>query len=227
MSQSLILKGIRDGLLLTLDDSEWEQEALPGLLARIDQNRDFFRGARLTLQLGSRALSAAELGRLRDVLSDRDVSLWCVLTDSASTLDSARALGLETSLPSPAPSVEAESAFDTGVGGEEAVLVRRTLRSGNRVQFSGHVVVLGDVNPGAEIVAGGNVIVWGRLRGVVHAGAAGDNSAIVCALDLLPTQLRIGEHIAVSPERRGPPAPEMAKVRDGRLIAERWNVAKE
>jgi septum site-determining protein MinC len=88
------------------------------------------------------------------------------------------------------------------------------------------VVILGDVNPGAEIIAGGNVVVWGRMRGVVHAGAAGDESAVVCALDLAPTQLRIASHIGVSPDRSGPPRPEMAHVREGRLIAEGWQPEK-
>jgi septum site-determining protein MinC len=83
-------------------------------------------------------------------------------------------------------------------------------------------VVIGDVNPGSEIIAGGNVVVWGRLRGVVHAGAKGDSAAVVCALDLSPTQLRIADQIAVSPERRGGPRPETARIREGRLVAEVW-----
>jgi septum site-determining protein MinC len=104
----------------------------------------------------------------------------------------------------------------------EAVFLQRTLRSGQSVRHPGHVVVLGDVNPGAEIVAGGHVLVWGRLRGVVHAGAAGDASATVAALDLAPTQLRIAGQIAVSPQRRGAVRPEVALIRDGQLVAEPW-----
>ena len=90
------------------------------------------------------------------------------------------------------------------------------------MRHPGHVVVLGDVNPGAEIVAGGHVLVWGRLRGVVHAGAAGDANATVAALDLAPTQLRIAGYIAVSPPKRGTVRPEVALIRDGHLVAEPW-----
>jgi len=90
------------------------------------------------------------------------------------------------------------------------------------VRHPGHVVVLGDVNPGAEIIAGGHVLVWGRVRGVVHAGAGGDGTATVAALDLAPTQLRIAGHIAVSPKRRGAVRPEVALIRDGHLVAEPW-----
>jgi septum site-determining protein MinC len=117
--------------------------------------------------------------------------------------------------------------IDSDLIGEEAVLMRRTLRSGQTLRHPGHVVILGDVNPGAEIVAGGHVLIWGRMRGVVHAGAAGDETATVCALDLTPTQLRIAGHISVSPERRGPGRPEMAHVREGQLIAESWQPEKQ
>ena len=105
-----------------------------------------------------------------------------------------------------------------------AVLVRRTLRSGQTVRHTGHIVVIGDVNPGAEIIAGGDVVVWGRLRGTVHAGAGGDDDAVVCALVLAPTQLRIGSHIARSPG--GEPGrrilPEVASVQGDQIVAKPW-----
>ncbi|MBU4224603.1 MAG: septum site-determining protein MinC, partial [Chloroflexi bacterium] len=81
---------------------------------------------------------------------------------------------------------------------------------------------MGDVNPGAEIVASGSILVWGRLRGVVHAGAQGDVNAVVCALELTPTQLRIAGEIAVSPKRKGKVQPEIARLKDGILVAEPW-----
>jgi septum site-determining protein MinC len=104
----------------------------------------------------------------------------------------------------------------------DAVYVQRTLRSGFKLQHPGHVVVVGDVNPGAEIIAGGDVVVWGRLKGMVHAGAQGDENAIVCALDLSPTQLRIADQISIPPQRRGKPHPEMARIQDGQVLAELW-----
>lgn len=108
-------------------------------------------------------------------------------------------------------------------GGEAAVLVKRTLRSGFSLQHEGHVIIIGDVNPGAQIIASGDVLVWGRLRGVVHAGAEGDEGAQVCALDLSPTQLRIAGQIAITPQRRGKTQPEMARIQDGQVVAEPWN----
>lgn len=220
MVASISIKGIRDGLLITLPEGSWP-EVQAALLGTIDQQGAFFHGARVALQLGERELGAAELGALRDRLSEREVQLWAVLSDSDTTRTAAADFGLATALTS--GSATEERAPATDLPADSAVLVARTLRSGHRLHHAGHVVVIGDVNPGAEIVAGGNVVVWGRLRGVVHAGAAGDSDAVVCALDLSPTQLRIADHIAVSPERRGKARPEIAFVRDGQLVAESWN----
>jgi septum site-determining protein MinC len=115
--------------------------------------------------------------------------------------------------------------FDDEIVGSEGILIRRTLRGGRVIRTPGHVVVVGDVNPGAEIIAGGDIVVWGRLRGVVHAGAMGDESCVICALDLQPTQLRISSLISVSPptNKRRKPRPERAYIQDGQIKAEDWN----
>ena len=84
------------------------------------------------------------------------------------------------------------------------------------------VVIVGDVNPGSEIIAAGDVIVWGRLRGLVHAGAMGDETAAICALELTPTQLRIADQIAVAPDQRGSVVPERAAIRAGQIVAQSW-----
>ena len=90
------------------------------------------------------------------------------------------------------------------------------------MEFSGHVVVLGDINPGAEVVADGSVIIWGRLRGAVHAGAKGDNSAVVCALDLLPIRLQVADQVLNNSTRKETGKPEMAFISDQRVIVETW-----
>jgi septum site-determining protein MinC len=193
------------------------------LLQSIDEQVDFFRGARLALQMEERILRAAELGSLRDALAEREVNLWAILSSSDLTKAAAADLGLAQDLTQQLTlDPEDDTPFETSLYGDDAVLVQRTLRSGHSLRHPGHVTVLGDVNPGAEIIAGGNVVVWGRLRGVVHAGAIGNKDAMVCALDLSPTQLRIADQIAVSPTRRGRPKPEIARLRNGQLTAEEW-----
>ncbi|NOR89172.1 MAG: septum site-determining protein MinC [Anaerolineales bacterium] len=224
MKPSLTVKGIQNGLLITLPAGEWSK-VTNLLLETVATQDDFFRGARLAIQMEDRALGAAELGSLRSALAEHEVTLWAILSTSETTQSAAADLGLSRDLET-RHSEDDDIPVDTQLPGEEAVLLQRTLRSGHSVRHPGHVVVIGDVNPGAEIIAGGHVVVWGRLRGVVHAGAAGDESAMVCALDLAPTQLRIAGHITVSPSRRGKPKPERAFIRDDQLIAEPWQVGR-
>ena len=216
------IKGIREGLLITVGDGGTWEAAQQALLATIGERADFFNGARVALDVGSRPIKAAQLGKLRDRLGDFGITLWAVVSESPKTQETARSLGLETHLAKPRPGqvVRPIAAHPTG---EDALLVRRTMRSGMKVEFDGHVVVLGNVHAGAEIIAGGDIIVWGRLKGVAHAGANGNTAAVVCALDLSPTQLRIAHLIATAPPRRGKPTPEMAAVKDGQVVAEPWD----
>lgn len=214
------IKGIREGLLVTLNEDSWP-ESRSVLLDHLQEQTDFLRGGRLILDVGNQVLRAAELGQLRDELADTGISLWAVLSFSQVTLQNAQALGLATRINAPAPARAAASAT-TDLTGESAVLVQRTLRSGFSLQHTGHVTVIGDVNPGAEIIAGGNVVVWGRLRGMVHAGAEGDTNAVVCALELSPTQLRIAGQISITPSRHGKPHPEIARLVDSQVVAGPW-----
>jgi septum site-determining protein MinC len=94
-----------------------------------------------------------------------------------------------------------------------------TLRGGQVLHHTGNIVVVGDVNPGAELIATGDILVFGRLGGIAHAGAQSDESARIYALDLSPTQLRIATFIAADAEskRSRPAVAEAALVRDGRI----------
>ena len=92
-----------------------------------------------------------------------------------------------------------------------------TLRGGRSLQQVGTIVVVGDVNPGAEIVATGDIVVFGALRGTAHAGAQGDASARVYALELAPTQLRIAALIATGDDARRKREPEVAFVQGERI----------
>ncbi|HSK87779.1 MAG TPA: septum site-determining protein MinC [Anaerolineales bacterium] len=222
-TNSLIqIKGLRDGLLVSLDDAPWEEQRV-ALLAQVDSQQTFFQGARLALDVASQVLHVNELVELRDQLSERGISLWAVISESPTTEKTAQLLGLATRISKPRPEENRHFSVEN-LGEETALFLSRTLRSGTRIEFSGHVVVLGDVNPGAEIIAEGNVIIWGRLRGMVHAGAKGNRSAIICALDLSPTQLRIAEEVSAILKPRENPEPEMARInKDGKLQAELWS----
>jgi septum site-determining protein MinC len=219
-AKDIEVKGIKNGILIEIKEGEWEVKQ-GSLLEYIDQNLAFFEGARLVLDVGDRVINSPNLASLRNLLSDREIKLWAILSTSLVTERASQDLGLAINVDQSTPAPDKEP-IDSSLEGEAAVFLQRTLRSGHKVKHPGHIIILGDVNPGAEIVAGGNVIVWGRLRGVVHAGAMGDTNAVVCSLDLAPTQLRIADKISVSPPKKGKPRPEIAQLENGQVTAHDW-----
>ena len=100
---------------------------------------------------------------------------------------------------------------------------RGTIRSGQRIEFEGSVIILGDVNGGAEVIAEGNVVVLGTLRGFAHAGAKGNRSAFVAAESISPTQLRIADVIMKHEIVKGDMelGYEIASIKMGEIVIEK------
>ncbi|MGB9871176.1 MAG: septum site-determining protein MinC [Anaerolineae bacterium] len=222
--EPIAIKGTRQGLLITLGEGPWEAQ-MEALARRLEKGAAFFRGGRAALDVGSRPLDEARIRQVRDLLARHEVDLWAVQSTADATILAAVRLGISPILGPEEAAGKTESPREGEVATLPAggLVVERTVRSGQRIEHPGDVIVIGDVHAGAEIIAGRHVIVWGKLHGVVHAGALGDESAVVCALDLAPTQLRIADHIARSPEeRRRRPVPEMARVHRGRIEAVPW-----
>jgi len=214
------IKGLRDGLLATFAEADWEDQC-SALLTQIDDRSAFFQGARLALDVGTQALKVNNLVTLRDRLSERNVALWAVLSESPTTEHTSQLLGLATRISKPRPEEQKRSEV---VAEDTALYINKTLRSGKRVEFPGNVVIMGDVNAGAEVIADGNVMVWGRVRGMIHAGAKGDRTATICALDLSATQLRIADEVSAMLKPQKNPKPEVASINDeGWLQAELWH----
>ena len=114
-----------------------------------------------------------------------------------------------------------ESRPDADKKDVQMLVVNRTLRGGQEVQSQGSVLILGNVNPGAQVIAGGSIDIRGTCRGIVHAGAYGDKDAIIIADHLMPVQIRIADVIAQSPEQyEKPELAERASVQDGRIVIE-------
>ena len=229
MQEELIaIKGVNDGLLIALSPTEKWQMVTDHLAARIDEKADFFAGANITIALGARPVPKYELSSLKALLERRGLSLSLVQSESETTRKSATALQVATensnarpAQTSTAPTPQETAPVNPEETGTYGTLFRRTLRSGRTIHSEGHIVVYGDVNPGAKVIAAGDIIIWGKLRGYVHAGAMGDESALVCALDMSPSQLRIAGHLVTSPPgKRGNVMPEVAFVRDGQIIVE-------
>jgi septum site-determining protein MinC len=213
MSETVRLKGVRDGLLATLSGGEWESQR-DDLLMVIAARPAFFAGVRLALDVGATVWRVRALSALRDALSERQIHLWAVLSESPVTEKTAQLLGLATRLSTPQPLQGRRAAARTTEPKPADRWVTRTVRSGVRLEAPGNVVIIGDVNPGGEVVAGGSILIWGRLRGVAHAGAEGDVSARIYALDMRPQQVRIADAAATGAEIG---VPGQAWLEDGRV----------
>jgi septum site-determining protein MinC len=217
------IKGTRKGLAITLGEGDWRQ-LMGELEQRLTLGDAFFGGSQVNVHLGERDLDQPQLEQLIQVLANHNIEVERLHTESRMAVQAAQSLGVRLGLPEPAHS-RLPPPLPTG-DWSDGVLLHRTLRSGQSLRQPGHVVIVGDVHAGAEVIAGGDVVVWGRLRGMVHAGAMGDDRALVCALELRPTQLRIASFIATSPDERESqsPGPEVASVADGQIVAVPWTI---
>jgi septum site-determining protein MinC len=204
--------GTDSGLLMRL---EWDAP-LPQLLVELEehlqQSRSFFEGARVLLEIGRQPVLKHDMEQLAIVLARYGVILQGVIpaADNRDRL-----------FPPPAPLATLPLAPDPQT---TLRFERRTIRSGEKIAGEGHVVIVGDVNPGAEVIAGHNIFVWGSLKGSAYAGVPDHEDAVIAALHLAPIQLRIAGYIARPPESRPHTAstPELARIDQQAIVVETW-----
>jgi len=227
---SIAIKGTRSGLLLTLEAVMPFSELLQALAQRIEESPTFFRGASLTVDTTQRALRVSERLQLEKLLAQYQMSIAAgasekerkaakTITLSPETPQAARTTQNVTQKVTQDLATEQRDPRDH----DDILYLHRTVRSGQAIHHHSSVVILGDVNPGAEIVAGGDIIVWGVLRGMVHAGYPDNEQALVCSLQLSPVQLRIAHLLSRPPEGfEAQPRPEVATIRQGQIVVEAW-----
>lgn len=203
------------GLLVRMD---WGVP-LPQLLVEIEEHIQkspaFFADAKVFLEVDTQPVMQHEMEQLGVVLSRHGLTLQGVVSATS------RVEGM--SRPQPAP--EQPKVITPVVDGKGALVVEhRTVRSGEKVASEGHLIIMGDVNPGAEVIAENNIIVWGSLKGTAYAGVPNHEDAVIAALHLTPIQLRIASHIARSPDARPVTSavPELARIDQNEIVVESW-----
>lgn len=197
----IVLKGNRDGLnvIINMEKFNGYNDMQDALLAKMNRASKFYKGSTIKIVTELKLISEKELSMLKDILFDKFLIKDCIFEDKE----------------------EKNQKMFTGIYEGRTKFLRRTVRSGESINYPGNLVVLGDVNPGSEIYSGGNVIVFGRLRGQVYAGTSGNERAIVAALMLEPAILKIGDIITRSPDDGSKSFyPEVAKIKDGKIIVE-------
>lgn len=177
------LKGVGDGFWITLDPSRPEQLLKDQLVMLFERLKHLAVNARVVIDPGGIEGYDELVQRLSDFLKTRfDVGI-------VSKPPEKRQVAVERIR---------QRDLDRGWTRHksEVLMLRGRVRSGQKVEAKNHVLITGDVNPGAQIIAGGDILIMGRLLGHVHAGYPDDQSAIILALDFRPTQLQIGEYAA-------------------------------
>lgn len=212
-----LIKGLKEGILITFTEADLE-ESLLALNAHIKTQSSFFNGAKVILEFGGLELDVKKLSSVRKDLADAGITLTTVISENAKTKRSGELLGIEVN-----PDPEAKKSTGKPIRSDAPLWHQKTVRSGTKIEHAGNVIIIGDINPGAEVIATGSIIVWGKVKGFIHAGKNGDTTAFISALDLRPTQLRIAELAAVSPPSEEKIEPETVKIVDGQLLAEPWD----
>lgn len=249
------IKGRPGGVSLELGEGEWHELMLL-LEERLQAAEGFFRGGRVLLDVSSRPLVEEQLRQVKQILETHEMQLAVVRSQVERTLQAALEVGISTTVedtqealvvqeppliaPDGPPNAYAPSPYaplpEVVPNRPNHFVHRGSLRSGQVLRKTESIVVIGDVNPGAQVVSGGDIMVWGRLRGIAHAGAQGNRRAVVAAIDFVPTQLRIANLTAIAPEQKKTRGflfwkkeperqPEIARVIDGRIVVEPWDEA--
>lgn len=187
MSQLVILKSNPHGINLILDPGIPFRELKEEILKKFQESDKFFRNARIALSFEGRDLSKEEECELVNLIAkNTSIEIVCII-DKDEAHDQFYASKIQE--------------FDDSQSGRTGEFYKGTLRSGQVIECENSLIVLGDVNPGAKIIAKGNIVVLGSLKGNAYAGAAGDETAFVAALDMDPVQIKIGDVIGRSADK--------------------------
>ncbi|WP_017653036.1 septum site-determining protein MinC [Fortiea contorta] len=159
-----------------------------------------------------RLLDGRQLQALSEVLGETQLQLKSVTTSRRQTAIASVSSGYSVEQIQRETSLSSESKV-TPKPLADALYLEMTVRSGVEIRHPGTVIIFGDLNPGGIVVADGDILVWGRLRGVAHAGADGNRECLIMALQMEPTQLRIADAVARAPEKSPSQfSPEVAHV---------------
>jgi len=193
-NNAVIFNGRKDGIIILLDNEVPFKEICDVLTMKMSEARDFFRDGRSAITFRGRDMSEVQEQELLDIIASQ--------SDLSITFAQSAGLGYNPIESNARPvatekvNTEHEETLTktiTTFNENPTMYKTESMRSGQSVRYAGSVVVMGDVNPGAEVIAEGNVIVMGKLLGLAHAGSSGVPGCFVSAIRMQPTQLRIGD----------------------------------
>jgi len=168
-------KGTKDGIIALIDLSYSFNTVIKAIEKKISEREDFFRGGTIKFLPTIGTLTDIEKSEIENLLQNKfNINSEFIMKEDFEK----RKIGEEKR-----------------ISEKEFLIVRKILRSGQSIEFHGNVILIGDVNEGAEIKVGGSLFVFGILRGSVTAGLETRKDAIVVATNLKPERLQIGDYI--------------------------------
>lgn len=200
------LKGVSGGLRLRIERPLSQDQIQAEVIPIFERIRTLAAGAKITLDAGGQ--EAWILPFLKDFL----VTEYQVADVVAADPGSVQSLENRTN--------PHEGGRLSGSSGSDTLMVCGRVRSGQHIQHKGHLLLMGDLNPGGEITAGGDVIVLGGLYGSVFAGYPEREDAIIVAIDFRPTSVHIAGHIYTGQPRAAKGTATYAKIQDGNIVVE-------
>ena len=224
--QDVVFRGSKDGLQLIFNDKQDYEVLKEKLKAHLQRAELFFQGADVVLDIGNLEFSIDQILEVQNILAfPHGLRLRKVIHGGSEPKPVAKTVRGETMEPEKRNIDQRQNIVENWTSAPkrpDTYLYKGTLRSGQRITYNGNVVVVGDVNPGAEIRAAGDIIVMGTLRGLAHAGVGGATDVAIVAFKLDPTQIRIGDVIGRPPEGDlgAPKEPEVARLKDGVILVE-------
>ncbi|WP_317368505.1 septum site-determining protein MinC [uncultured Tyzzerella sp.] len=216
----VIFKGSNDGISIILDENATFKDIEVALLEKVKNAKSFFKDANICINFKGKNLSECEESKLLEIIckeSGLDISFV-----NSSKIKNKEEPVVSSSLNDNIQQnnfIQQNFTLDNNTNFTH--FHKGSLRSGQKISFAGSVVIIGDVNPGGEIIAEGNVIVLGKLKGVVHAGCTGNKNCYISALYMMPTQLIIGDCLVYFPtDTKRDIVPEYAYVKDNQIFVE-------
>lgn len=179
--------------------TEWSQID-EELKYRLNHSEHFWQaGDSVHLVAKDRLLDSRQLQNIARSLRAANLELKCIRTSRRQTAVAAATAGYNVEQIDVDRSLEKTATEREDLN--EPLYLQTTIRSGVEVRHSGSIILLGDLNPGGSAIAAGDIIIWGSLKGIAHAGASGNRSSRIMALKMQPTQLRIADLVARAPEK--------------------------
>ncbi|MCI9354961.1 MAG: septum site-determining protein MinC [Firmicutes bacterium] len=202
----VMFKGTKNGINILLQQDIPFSELKVLFEKKVIESAKFFEGVKTSIAFQGRTLSQEEETSLLDIITEHTTMNITFIRDGKKE-DNTQTIPEGVTLPD-----DMEQYYITKYH-------KGSIRSGQCLTFDGSVVVIGDVNPGGEIKASGNIIILGQLKGIAHAGCNGMTDAFVSALYMIPVQLRIADIITRFPEenKKGPKPPEFAYIEEGQI----------